>query len=395
MKRLRTFVRQRPWLTVGATTLAVAASGAILAHTTGLTGRAWAEVMTWRAEQFTRRGYEAWQAGMIREAELALVSAIEMTPHALRPRLLHGRMLLQQKRREEGRRIFLGLLEQSTSADRAAVANVYLDALLATGWYEELARFARAEWENVSISQRPHWAAAALHGVRLGRLSPGPEVALAPPATVGYLDALLIAQLQLNAGRSDAALQWLGAVKGRDLAGPVRYAAMRLALDLGRPGSARSFFLGAALPLSRVELALGEIWLGTQQGELSSRQIERLLPQAFPAGQGQIELLASLACVLELDLPVLPRFLAERFRAEEPQLADATVAALWLVSDLNQRRGAANPWSPALQRRLGLQLISLEPGTLTSGRYTSLINSLPLARDTVIALLSRVDEPIE
>jgi hypothetical protein len=390
MNRLRSFMRRRPRLAAGAAAGAVLASAALAAHATGLTGRAWERFRAWRANEFTQQGYTAWQAGSIREAELAFISAMEMNPRQLRPRLLQGRMLLQQQRREEGRRLFLSLLEQPEGTDRTAVASLYLDALLATSWYEELARFARAEWARVPRSQQDDWATAALHGVRLGRMQPAPDAASAPPAGLAAVDALIGARLYLNAGNREAALRWFGAARGRELAGSLRFAAMSLAVDLGAPASARHLLLSANGPLGPVDLALGELWLGTRQGDLSAGQRGQLLARAFPPGQGQLELLASLACLLDLELPGLPTFLANRFLPEESRLADATVAALWLAAELNSPAGAANAWSSALQRRLGVSPATLAAGDITAGRYSSLINTLPLARNTVIALLGRV-----
>jgi len=346
-----------------------------------------------RTSGFVDRGYGDWQAGRLREAELAWRSALERDPGNRRAAILLGRMLLQQGRREEARRWFRELLAAASGPARAEVALLYLDALLSVGWFEELAVLCLAEAPHLEPTLGGFWARVAFEALRATAAAPQADEEIFSLWPIGPA-AVLEARINQRLGQPAAAIVALARARGHSLAPPLRFAAARLALELGQPDQARFFLNAAAERLSPDQIAFNELWLAAPRDGFSNDLMRRLLAQSLPPGLPSWERLRRLGELLSIEAPGLAGVLDEHFRDDGDRLDRETVLVLWLQWEVSHPEKTPNPWQGRLVGLLGYPVLRLGASSLTPERFTALLNTLPLPRDTVIALLARVRAPV-
>ncbi len=367
-------------------------TGAVL-HYTGWAQRGWHRLKARRAERFTNEGYQAWQSGRYREAEILFASAAQTDPGARRARLLLGRMLLQTRRLPEARQIFGDLLATEKGEQRLDTASLYFEALLGTAAFEELGRFCLAELPGLPPTLRSQWGAVVVEVARLTRQLPSPIAAAGPgPGDASNaLDVLLAAQQCLNAGRRELALAWLARLDGHQLEGSLQSSAVRLVRELQGIDRARLLLNTVGRVLDESELAFNELWLAALGGPATGGVINpALVATALPPPLPPRLVLQRLGRLLLCADAELPRLLAARFEPDAAGLTDEQLAALWLMWELDRAGQRDNPWSRRLSERVRFTVLAREPGDFTLRQLIAIVNSLPLSRDTVVGLLTRL-----
>lgn len=368
---------------VGLVTLLVA--GAVLAP------RGLARFKAWRAERFVNEAYAAWQRGQLREAELSFIAARELAPRHARAARLHGRMLLQVRRRTEGRELYRQLLASQAGSERAETAQFYFDALLGSGWLEELTAFALAELPRLPPSRQAAWGAAAVEAVRLMRAPDAPLTPSFPADTPPAVRALLQAQLRCNAGDLAGARAELARLRGADLEGPLATVAARLAVDAGMPDLAWLLLIAPPRNLPGSELAMDELWLLLVRDRVPTRLPTQLVAAAFPADLPPTALYRQLGRLLSAPPSAeLAKELAAVLEARTRDLTVEQLGALWVYWELSVPAALENPWRHSLRDRVHVEFRPLEHGDFTVAHYAGVINTVPLARDSVISLLAQV-----
>lgn len=350
--------------------------------------RGLARFKAWRAERFVNEAYAAWQHGQIREAELSFIAARDLAPRHPRAARLQGRMLLQVRRRAEGRELYRQLLASQSGPERDETAQFYFDALLGSGWLEELVAFAAAEIPRLPPSRQAPWGAAVVEAVRLTRAAVAPgALANLPPA----VRTLLQAQLRCNTGDPAGARTELARLRGAEVHGPLTTVAARLAADVGLPDQAWLLLVAAPTNLAGPELAMDELWLLLVRGHASMRLPVPLVSAAFPANLPPDALYRQLGRLLSA--PPSAELAAALAVTLEPRTHDLTaeqVGALWVYWELSVPTTQQNPWRHALRDRVRAEVRPLEHDTFTLARYAGVINTVPLTRDSVLSLLAQV-----
>lgn len=362
---------------------------------TGWIRTGWRQLTSSRSERFTNEGYEAWQSGNYRKAELLFASAVQTDPTARRAQLLLGRMLLQTRNIPKGREVFARLLATEQGALRRETTALYFDTLVGTGSFQELVRFCLAEMPGLPPALQSQWGAAAVEGTRLALLPPtglassGPLPGAQPPA----LEVLLAAQQWLNAGQRDTAEAWLARLDARQLEGSLLASALQLVVKVCGVDRGRHLLALVGRRLDDSELAFNELWLAPAN-EIGGVDLSpRLINAAFPSALPPILILQRLGRLFRSANPELPKLLAARLQGEISGLSVEHLSAVWLLWELNRAGRRDNPWSGLLSARVGFTVLPRDPGDLLPRQVTGIINRIPLARDTVVSLLMRLPDP--
>jgi hypothetical protein len=365
-----------------------------LSLTTGGLGWLWYQTRPARkaavAQRMTDEGYAQWNRGDLRAAEISFQSAAQINPKNLRPKLLLGRMFLNTSQRERGRELFSQLLGDARDPLRTTLAANYHDALVCVGWWDELARLAISELATKRDGNQL-WLDSALAALRLG----GWDLDTAAQ-TPGWdrIDArsgaLLRAQIALNHGDVAQARAILATVPG-PFTPLLSISVARLHLRAGDSAGASVALAMTATPLTECELLLGEVLVLRHNPEMLRRAVDTLLadPTSLRA-PGTAELL------LGMLLLVPDRGIAERVSttfATSPQTcSDALATALFVYCSLSGAEQATAIWSRVIEKRAGASPLRLPSGKLDKRTALFLINSFPLTRDLIVAVLDTIDE---
>lgn len=366
-----------------------------LALTLGGLGWLWYQTRPARkaaiAHRMTDEGYAEWQRGDFRAAEVHFQSAAKINPSDLRPTLLLGRMFLSTPQRERGRGLFVQMLAHTDGARHATLAANYHDALVCVGWWDELARLAIGELGGKREAD-PLWLDSALAAVRLGRwdLDTAAQARgwdLVDPRS----RALLQAQIALNHRNVAQAQSLLATVRGPFT--PLLSITMaRLYLRAG-DGRAASVALSMTdTPLREVEVLLGEVLVSRHDPETLRVSLSPLLADlaALHAAPGTAELLIGML------LSVPDRSVAERVSAafaKSPQTCgNALTTALLVYCSLSGAERGTAIWARVIEQRAGALPIRFAPGKLDQRTALFVINSFPLTRDLIVAVLDAIDE---
>ena len=366
-----------------------------LSLTTGGLGWLWYQTRPARkvavAQRMTDEGYAQWQRGDFRAAEISFQSAAKINPSNLRPQLLLGRMFLSTPQRERGRELFAQLLSDARDPRHTTLAANYHDALVCVGWWDELARLAISELA-ANHDGNQLWLDSALAALRLG----GWDLDIAAHAP-GWdcidarSSALLRAQIALNRGDVAQARSLLATVRG-PFTPLLSISVARLHLRAGDSTGASLTLAMTATPLREFEVLLGEVLVSRHNPEMLRLAVDALLadPTALRAAPGTAELLIGML------LPVPDRGVAERVSAAfatSPQTCgDALATALFVYCSLSGAEQATAIWSRVIEKRAGASPIHLESGKLDKRTALFLINSFPLTRDLIVAVLDAIDE---
>lgn len=343
------------------------------------------------AQHMTNKGYAEWQRGNFQMAEVSFQSAAQMDPGNLRPTLLLGRMWLSTPDRERGRELFARLLGSTKDPLRTTILANYHDALVCVGWWDELARLAVGELAAAGDAN-PLWLDSALAALRLGRSAQHTAEKLP-----GWdrLDArssgLLRTQLAINQGDAPQARALLATVSG-PFTPLLSLSVARLHLRAGNGTGARLALAMTDTPLSQSEILLGEILVSRQSRELLREAVNNLLTDsaAFSASPGNAELMVGIL------LQTPDRDIAEQVGgvfAKSPQnSSDSLAAALLIYCSLSGADRARATWTRVIEQRAGASTLRIPAGKLDQRTALFLINSFPLTRDMVVAVLDAIDE---
>ena len=339
----------------------------------------------------TDKGYAQWQRGDFQMAEVSFQSAAQMAPENLRPTLLLGRMWLSTPQRDRGRALFARLLGSTRDPLRTTIASNYHDALVCVGWWDELARLAIGELAAAQ-DVNPLWLDSALASLRLG----GWDLETAAKAP-GWdrLDArssaLLRTQIALNRGDIAQARTFLATVSG-PFTPLLSMTVARLHLRAGDGTGARLALALTDTPLNESEVLLGEILVSRHNPELLREAVNNLLAASatFSAAPGNAELLVGML------LPTPDRDIAEMVGgafAKSPQsCSDSLATALLIYCSLSGADRARATWTRVIEQRAGASTLRIPAGKLDQRTALFLINSFPLTRDMVVAVLDAIDE---
>jgi hypothetical protein len=353
----------------------------------------WEHFARGRAESFTTEGFRSWQEGHIREARLAWQSASHLAPDLPRPWQLMARMELQQGNLALAREIFSRLITGSGDEEARSVnARLYVDSLLATGHFAEAAYFAYTEFERSPKSDRKVWSTVAFHGARiagagaiLARPSPNPVTA----PNLAALRHLIAAQARFQEGRLDEVRAELDGVMAPQLEWATRVAGSRLALALGDRSKARVLIYGGSEPLNPAEQLAARFLLGETPSYGEARQLARQIGGAMLPSRVVLDAVGALLPAESAELPALLEPTTTSVIAGQ---TDSVVAGLWLLWEINRPGKRDNPWKALLTERIHFEPLPLASTRLGHEQFAAVINRLPLARDTVVSLLARIDE---
>ena len=346
-----------------------------------------------RAEAFTEQGYAAWQQGRLREAEVALDSAVELDPGSARPWLLHARLLLQSGDTAGAARIYGRLLGTLPTEAHGTIAANFHDALVGTANWGLLVRIA-LDRIAADPASRPVWTAAALESARLAPadIAREPAIRKAVEGLPAVPAALLSARLKLRLGDDAGARETLGRLPGPLDAAEARMAA-RLFREAGDPAAGRARALRVGHRLPPAELALVQILSAVEEPAAAASAAATLcagardpLHQAGPLLDG-----------LSLALPVAHPRVAEAFdRGLEPleaRLIPPVISAVWLLNDLAGRTEAAARWRERARARHGLAALPQSVTPFTPNVFLLLTGYLQMPRTLVYGLISTLPAP--
>lgn len=350
----------------------------------------WRAFAGWRAAGFVSAGFTDWQAGRWREAELDFKSATALDAKNLRAWQLLARMYLQQGRVAEARNIFSRMLAAAPDdQSRRTTAELYLDSLIGTGSFAEAAEFAAWEYSRAPTPAGTNWAAAAFHAARLARLPAGWAGRQADPRVEPAVLALQSLGAAYAATGSADACAHLASAAATQLGWPLRVAGARLALALGDTARARIMLIAGPGGAEGAE----DLGTAIMLGRHTAPELRRLAAQVFPAGLDEGSLITRLGALLPFESGELPEIIAATGNFQRRKLGADSLGALWLLWELNRPGRRDNPWTEALGEKIYLTPLGLVGSRLTPTQFVGLINSLPLSRDTVLSLMSRVDPP--
>lgn len=343
-----------------------------------------------RAAAFTDEGWSAWQKGRLREAEIALESAEELTPSEVRPKLLRARLCLHRGEDAKADTIFRDLMGRADAAGRQEIAANYHDALVGTCRWGPLLQLSLQE-QRSSPNASAVWLSASLEAARL---HPGlgltPEsMASATTGLPGGAAGMLRARLLLRKGDAAGARAALGAVPG-SLAPSEALLAARLLVEAGDPDRARTRVLLVQRQLTAQELAIASIALGGADSREAALAATRLCAGAADPALQAGPLLQGLAQALPDALPEV----AEAFdRGLEPlhsALSPSILDAIWLLNDFAGRTESADRWRERVQTRRGIPALPRGLRPLTPNAFLLLTQYLPLPRVLVYGLVGRL-----
>jgi tetratricopeptide (TPR) repeat protein len=354
-------------------------------------GRAgWNGWRTRQSERFTESGYQLWQQGRLREAELALESAEQLAPGALRPRLLKARMWLVTGRREEALVAFRALRAVADPVWRGAVTANLHDALIGTACWEELTELALTELAGGSPAGL-EWLTAALEAVRLAEPGARIEAVLARglPHVSGPARLLVEAQGALAAGRVAHARQILAR-----LPVPLSPELGRLAARVwGRAGARAE----ARLALTRVnrtltadEQALAALVTAEDDPAAAVAAVRRLLQRAAGGAAEENLLAAGLGLALAQPEPRVAAAFGGGLDRWGDGMLPSLATGVWLLQELSGQEPLAEKWREHLQQRLGCAALPRGFRSPTTNAFRLLVDSVPLRRDLLYGLLAAV-----
>lgn len=365
-----------------------------LALTTGGLGWLWYQTRPARkaavAQRMTDEGYAQWQRGDFRMAEISFQSAAQINPGNLRPSLLLGRMLLSTPQRERGRKLFAQLLGNYHDPRHTTLAANYHDALVCVGWWDELARLAIGELAAKRVENQL-WLDSALAALRLGGWTL--DTAAQTPGwdrIDARSSALLRAQIALNQGNAEQARTILATATG-PFTPLLSISVARLHLRAGDSTGARLALAMTTTPQTESELLLGEVLVARHNPEMLQRAVDALLAEsAILRSPANAELLIGIL------FPVPDRNIADRvssaFVTSPKTCSDALVTALFVYCSLSGAEKATAIWARVIEQRAGASPLRLPSGKLDKRTALFLINTYPLTRDLIVAVLDTIDE---
>jgi len=338
----------------------------------------------WRGGRFAREAGVAFREGRYKSADLALKSALVLTPNDPGVRLADATLAVRLGRRTEAALAWQSILSAARPPWSAAIARSLAFQLLAAGWWPELADLSLRQLDS-DPEGAGLWLSLAAESLRFSRGDPAghqidPDAVTRRPSLAAYAAY----------GRGDLATARRELTHASGRVAPYSEAVLRarLWLRLGETNEARRSLLLLDRPLARDELQTHEMLLGAGSNENAALLTHSLFRTTDSPAQIETALVRLAAIGLGSAHPAAAAGLSARLRPLAPRLTPLSLVALWLYAGAAKSPGAEQLWRQLLESRLNTTLPKLMESPPGARLLTVIVDRVPLPFELACSLLA-------
>lgn len=332
----------------------------------------------WRSGRFAREAATAFREGRYKPADLALKSALALTPDDPGVRLADAALSIRLGRRTEAARAWQSILATARPPWSTAIARSLALQLMAAGWWPELAELSLQQLDS-DPEGAGLWLSLAAESLRFSPAAVADRPTLAAYAAYGRGD--LTAARHLLTRASGSVVPYAEAVLRA-----------RLWIRFGETNEARRSLLLLDRPLAADELQTHEMLLGTASSETADLLTHSLVRSTDSPERIETALVRLAALGLGSAHPAAATGLTSRLRPTAQRLSPVSLVALWLYSGAANSASSEQVWRQLLESRLNTTLPKLIESRPGARLVSVIVGRVPLPFELACSLLALSSE---